>query len=85
MVAFFFFFFLKERHFSGGPVSNIPCSQYEGPGLFPSCGTRLHMPQLRICMPQLKKTPCAAMKIEDPITMQLNGISCPPEVLISSL
>ena len=29
MVAFLFFFF-KERHFLGGPVTNAPCSQYWG-------------------------------------------------------
>ena len=36
-----------------------------GPGSIPDQGTRAHMPQLRVRMPQLKIS-CAATKIEDP-------------------
>ena len=35
------------------------------PGLIPGGGTRSYMQQLKVCMPQVLKTPHAAMKIED--------------------
>ena len=36
-----------------------------GPGSIPGQGTRAHMLQLSVCMPQLK-IPCAATKYKDP-------------------
>ena len=52
--------------FPGGPVTMIPGSSVEDPGLTPSQGTRSHMLQLRVHMLQLKILH-AAKKIEDPI------------------
>ena len=42
------------RDFTGGSVVRTLHCQCRGPGLIPSQGTRSHMPQLRVCMPQLK-------------------------------
>ena len=47
--------------FPGGPVAKTQHSQCRGPGLIPSQGTRSHMPQLRVCVLQLKIL-CAAPK-----------------------
>ena len=43
-----------ERSTTGGPVVKTLHSQCRGLGLIPSQGTRSHMLQLRVCMPQLK-------------------------------
>ena len=42
--------------FPGGPVAKSPCSHRgaRGPSLIPGQGTRSHLLQLRVCMPQLK-------------------------------
>ena len=40
--------------FPGDPVAKTRRSQCRGPGLIPTQGTRYHMPQLRVCMLQLK-------------------------------
>ena len=57
------------RDFTGGPMSKTPCSQFRGAQvrsvvgeLDPEC-----MPQLRVCMPQLRG-PHAATKRESPQT-----------------
>ena len=42
------------RDIPGGPVAKIPRSQRRRPGLIPRQGTRSHMPQQRVHMPQLK-------------------------------
>ena len=51
----------RRWDFPDGPVAKTPCSQCRGPGSIPGQGTRSHMPQLRVCMPQLK-SPHAATK-----------------------
>ena len=40
--------------FPGGPVAKTLCSQLGDPGSIPGQGTRSHMPQLRVCLLQLK-------------------------------
>ena len=40
--------------FPGGPGAKTPSSQAGGVGSIPSQGTRSHLPQLRVRMPQLK-------------------------------
>ena len=45
-------FFLSHGNFPGGSVAKNPYSQCRG--LTPSQGTGFHMPQLRVCMLQLK-------------------------------
>ena len=45
---------LRSRDFPGGPGAKTLRSQYRVCG-FPDWGTRSHMPQLRVCMPQLKR------------------------------
>ena len=56
------------RDFPRGAVAKAVCSQRTGPGSIPGQGTRSHMLQLRVCMPQLK-IPHAATK--DPHTQQM--------------
>ena len=41
-----------DRDFPGGPVAKTPHYQRRGPGLIPGQGTRSHMLQLKVCMPQ---------------------------------
>ena len=48
--------------FPGGPVAETPHSQCRGLSSIPSQGTRSHMPQLRVCVSQLK-IPKAVTKI----------------------
>ena len=43
-----------NRDFPGGPVAKTPCFQSRGPGSIPGQGTRSHMLELRVHMPQLK-------------------------------
>ena len=43
--------------FSGGPVTKTLCFQCKGLGFDPWWGIRSHVPQLRVCMLQLK-IPC---------------------------
>ena len=50
------------RDFPGGPVAKFLCSQCRGLGLIPGQGIKSHVPQLRVCMPQLKIL-CATEKI----------------------
>ena len=40
--------------FPGGPVAKTPCCKGGGMGSILGQGTRSHMPQLRICIPQLR-------------------------------
>ena len=61
----------KHQDFPGGPVTKTPCSQHRGLGVIPRQGTRFHMPQPRVCMPQLK-IPHAATK---PWCSQINTIN----------
>ena len=42
------------RDFPGGPIAKTPNSQCRGSGSIPGQATRLHMPQLRVHMLQLK-------------------------------
>ena len=53
---FYFHICLKTgfRDFSGGPVAKTPCSQCRGQGTIPGWGTRSHMLQPRVSVPQLK-------------------------------
>ena len=53
--------------FPGGPLAKTPSSQYRGPGLIPGLGNRPHMPQLGVCMLQLK-IPHAAKIVIPPTT-----------------
>ena len=52
---------LYIRYFAGGPVTKAQAPNLGGLGSIPGQGTRSHMMQLRICMPQLKIL-CAATK-----------------------
>ena len=52
--------------FPGGLVAKTPGSQSRAPGLMPSQGTRCHMLQRRVQMPQ-PKISNTAMKIEEPV------------------
>ena len=45
---------LTNQTTTGGPVAKTPCAQCRGPRLIPGLGTRSHMPQLRVRMPQLR-------------------------------
>ena len=54
-------FFLSHGNFPGRSVAKTPYSQCRG--LTPSQGTGFHMPQLRVCMFQLK-IPLAATKTQ---------------------
>ena len=57
---------MEEEDFSGGPVAKTLSSRVQaGLGLIPGRGTRFHMRQLSVLLPQVK-IPHAAMKIEDP-------------------
>ena len=47
---------LEWGYFPGSSVAKIPHSQCRGPGYDPGQGTRSHMPQLRVPMPQLKRS-----------------------------
>ena len=47
----------------GGTVAKTPCFQCRGPGLIPGEGTRFHMSQLRVHMPQ-QKIPRAPSKAQ---------------------
>ena len=40
-------------------------------GLIPDQGTRSHMPQLRVCMLQLKAPPHATAEVEDPCVLRV--------------
>ena len=51
------------RDFPGGPVAKPPHSNAGGPGSTPGQGTRSHMLQLRVHMPQLKIL-CATTKTQ---------------------
>jgi len=53
----------KKRSFPDGPVAKTPNAG--GSGSIPGWGTRNHMLQLRVCMPQ-QNIPYAATKAEDP-------------------
>ena len=44
----------KTGNFPGVPVAKTLCSQYRGPGSILGQGTRSHMLQLRVYMPQLQ-------------------------------
>ena len=55
--------FKPERDFPGGPVAMTPYFQCRG---LPGQGTRSHMPQIRVCLPQ-RKILHAAKEIEDPV------------------
>ena len=54
---------MKRGNFPGGPVAKTLHSQKGDPGLTPGQGTRSHMPQLRVCMPQLR--PGAARRMTE--------------------
>ena len=54
--------FEEFRDFPIGPGAKTPCSQCREPGSIPGQRARSHMPQLRVCMPQLT--------IEDPQALQ---------------
>ena len=57
----YFFKIVLLRDFPGGLVAKTPCSQQGGLGSIPGQGTRPHMLQLRVCMPQQRsKIPRAA-------------------------
>ena len=43
-----------ERNFPGGSVAKTLCFECKGLGSIPGQGTRSHMPQTGVCMPQLK-------------------------------
>ena len=45
-------------------MARITCSQCREPRLIPDQGTRFHMSQLRVCMPQLR-IPYATTKIKE--------------------
>ena len=45
---------MQRWDFPGGPVAKAPCSQERGPGSISGQGTKSHMLQLRVCMPQLR-------------------------------
>ena len=49
---------IRSKVSSAGPVAGTLRSQCRGLGLIPGRGTRSHVLQLRVCVPQLK-TPCA--------------------------
>ena len=52
--------------FPGGPVAGrLHAADAEGPGSIPGQGTRSHMLQLRVAMPQLK-IPHGTVKMADP-------------------
>ena len=53
------------RDFRGGPVAKLHSPNAGGLGLIPGQGTRSHMLQLRVHMPQLK-TPHATRKTQVP-------------------
>ena len=53
-----------EGGFPRGPVAKTLASSARGPGSIPGQGTRSHMPQLTVCMLQLKIPP-KARKIGD--------------------
>lgn len=51
---------MKIRNFPGVQWLRLHTPNPGGPGLIPGLGTSVHKPQLRVCMPQLKDSACAA-------------------------
>ena len=60
----------KYRDFFDGPVTEIPCSQCQGPGFYPWSGNWIPHATTKIHMSQLKNLN-AATKTEDPAMPQL--------------
>ena len=61
-----------NRDFPGGLVAKTPCFQCNDLGSIPGRGTRSHMLQLRVHVPQLK-IPHAAMKTKNPTSKTLHS------------
>ena len=57
--------------FPGGLAAKTPHSQYRGLGIIPGQGTRPHMPQLRVRMPQLRPNTTKYLKKRSSIPGQL--------------
>ena len=49
---------ITHGDFPGGPVAKAPAPNAGGPTLIPGQGTRPHMPQVSVCMPQQKDPTC---------------------------